>query len=623
MPRRSTRAWAGALDADLGGGDFRIVQFNPPGSGCSIQFGIGLTSAPPGTATNLLVVSDIAAAHDDLVSRGAIDASEVFHDSSGGYNRFDIDLRASGPDPQGRTYASFMAFSDPDGNRLAGCRRSPADCPAGSTRRQPPSPRPAISKGRSSEPPRRTASTRSEPGNETRAGPPGTPPTCWPSRPAPSSRPERLRRHRPRRRLAGRALRRRARRGRPARRARRARAGRRRVFLLGLHPVQDAAAPRRSGARGARSGGERAGRRRGGARLARLHGFELLRRRPGALAGRPRASTCFAAAAGWPGPGVVEVDGVRHTADHVVVATGADPFIPPVPGLRGLEGVWTNREVTGMKAVPRRLLVLGGGPVGVEMAQAVRRLGGEVVIVDGPSTCCRASPAPLGEALGEALRRDGIELALGARRDRRRGARATTTSSSSRTVASCAATGCWSPPAGARASRASAWRRSASRPTRTGSRSTRACAPASGCGRSATSPASGRSPTSASTRARSSPPTSSASRARPTTRPCRASSTPIRRRRRSARPRPPSAPPPRFPRWPKTATYTRAYAESNGFLTLLSDGERLTGRLRARSGGRRVAAAGHAGDPGPRPARRAARHDPALPHLLGDLRRTR
>ena len=65
---------------------------------------------------NLLVVSDIAAAHDDLVSKGALDASEVFHDASGGYNRFDIDLRASGPDPQGRTYASFMAFSDPDGN---------------------------------------------------------------------------------------------------------------------------------------------------------------------------------------------------------------------------------------------------------------------------------------------------------------------------------------------------------------------------------------------------------------------------------------------------------------------------------------------------------------------------
>ena len=65
-----------------------------------------------------------------------------------------------------------------------------------------------------------------------------------------------------------------------------------------------------------------------------------------------------------------------------MLANGADPFVPPVPGLRELDGIWTNREVTGMKAVPRRLLVLGGGPVGVEMAQAVRRLGGEVALVE-------------------------------------------------------------------------------------------------------------------------------------------------------------------------------------------------------------------------------------------------
>ena len=67
-----------------------------------------------------------------------------------------------------------------------------------------------------------------------------------------------------------------------------------------------------------------------------------------------------------------------------------------------------------MKAVPRRLLVLGGGPVGVEMAQAVRRLGGEVVLVEGAEHVLAREPAPLGEALGEVLRRDGIELVLGA-----------------------------------------------------------------------------------------------------------------------------------------------------------------------------------------------------------------
>src|ERR1700727_2629092 len=82
------------------------------------------------------------------------------------------------------------------------------------------------------------------------------------------------------------------------------------------------------------------------------------------------------------GPGVVEVDGVPHTARHVVVATGSDPVVPPVPGLRELPGVWTNREGTRMKAVPRRLLILGGGPVGAEMAQAVRRLGGQVALVE-------------------------------------------------------------------------------------------------------------------------------------------------------------------------------------------------------------------------------------------------
>jgi dihydrolipoamide dehydrogenase len=110
----------------------------------------------------------------------------------------------------------------------------------------------------------------------------------------------------------------------------------------------------------------------------------------------------------------VEVDGVRHTAAHVVLANGADPVVPPVPGLRELEGVWTSREATSMKAVPRRLLILGGGPVGVEMAQAVRRLGGEVAVADMSEHILAREPAPLGEALGEILRREGIELVLSA-----------------------------------------------------------------------------------------------------------------------------------------------------------------------------------------------------------------
>jgi dihydrolipoamide dehydrogenase len=127
------------------------------------------------------------------------------------------------------------------------------------------------------------------------------------------------------------------------------------------------------------------------------HGIDLIR-------GRGRLA----------GTGVVEVDGVRYTAGDVVLANGADPFVPPIPGLRELEGIWTNREVTGMKAVPRRLLALGGGPVGVEMAQAVRRLGGEVVLVERSSHLLSREAARLGEALGEVLRDDGVEVTLGA-----------------------------------------------------------------------------------------------------------------------------------------------------------------------------------------------------------------
>src|SRR4051794_2567503 len=114
------------------------------------------------------------------------------------------------------------------------------------------------------------------------------------------------------------------------------------------------------------------------------------------------------------GPGLVDVDGVRHTADHVVLANGAEPTSPPVPGLGELEGVWTNREATAMQAVPRRLVILGGGPVGVEIAQAVRRLGGAATIIDRSAHVLAREPAPLGEALGEVLSRDGVELVLSA-----------------------------------------------------------------------------------------------------------------------------------------------------------------------------------------------------------------
>jgi catechol 2,3-dioxygenase-like lactoylglutathione lyase family enzyme len=104
------------LDADVATGpDFRIVQFTPPGSGCSIQFGTNVTPAAPGSAQSLyLIVDDIEAARDELVGRGA-DVSEVFHEGAGGA-RFGTNGRVSGPDPDGSTYRSFATFRDPDGN---------------------------------------------------------------------------------------------------------------------------------------------------------------------------------------------------------------------------------------------------------------------------------------------------------------------------------------------------------------------------------------------------------------------------------------------------------------------------------------------------------------------------
>jgi pyruvate/2-oxoglutarate dehydrogenase complex dihydrolipoamide dehydrogenase (E3) component len=112
------------------------------------------------------------------------------------------------------------------------------------------------------------------------------------------------------------------------------------------------------------------------------------------------------------GPGVVEIEGRRYTAEHVVLATGSDPVIPPLPGLGDLPGIWTSRDATSMRSVPRRVVVLGGGPVGVEMAQAIRRLGGEVVLVAGGARVLPREAPALGNALGDALRQEGIDLEL-------------------------------------------------------------------------------------------------------------------------------------------------------------------------------------------------------------------
>jgi pyruvate/2-oxoglutarate dehydrogenase complex dihydrolipoamide dehydrogenase (E3) component len=112
-------------------------------------------------------------------------------------------------------------------------------------------------------------------------------------------------------------------------------------------------------------------------------------------------------------PGKVEVAGRIYEAREIVIATGSEPALPPVPGLRELDGFWTNREATGVKELPKRLVVLGGGAVGVEMTQALSRMGVSVAIVEGMEHILPREPKPLGEALGKALVAEGIELYLG------------------------------------------------------------------------------------------------------------------------------------------------------------------------------------------------------------------
>jgi catechol 2,3-dioxygenase-like lactoylglutathione lyase family enzyme len=110
------------LDADFAAGEsFRVIQFTPPGSACSVIFGKNVTAAAPGSAKGLyLIVSDVAAARADLIGRG-IKVSDVFHGAAGVYSGMDEPylfgrLRVTGPDPEHRTYRSFASFSDPDGN---------------------------------------------------------------------------------------------------------------------------------------------------------------------------------------------------------------------------------------------------------------------------------------------------------------------------------------------------------------------------------------------------------------------------------------------------------------------------------------------------------------------------
>jgi catechol 2,3-dioxygenase-like lactoylglutathione lyase family enzyme len=171
------------LDADFAAeDDFRVVQFTPPGSGCSVIFGKNVTAAAPGSAQGLyLIVSDIGTARDELVGRG-VEISEVFHDAGGVHAGTDEPylfgrLRVSGPDSEHRSYRSYASFSDPDGNGWLFQEvtvRLPGRVDAGDTTFTSPT---ELARAR-------TASTRSGPASEMRTGPTGTHSTSSGSRPA-------------------------------------------------------------------------------------------------------------------------------------------------------------------------------------------------------------------------------------------------------------------------------------------------------------------------------------------------------------------------------------------------------------------------------------------------------
>ena len=237
------------------------------------------------------------------------------------------------------------------------------------------------------------------------------------------------------------------------------------------------------------------------------------------------------------------------------------------------------------------------------------------------STCSAREPAPLGEALGEVLRREGIELVLSAQRRPPRGATARSTSSSSTTGASCAATGCSSPPAGVRGWTGSAWRPSASRPTPTGFRSTHTCASAEQLW--AIGDVNGIWPLTHVGKYQGEvvaanilgEPREANYEAVPRvvyTDP-QAAAVGAGTGRFSATAA--------LSEVAKTATYTRRLRRGQRLPDAAQRRRAADRRLRARPRGGRVAAAGDARDPRPRPARRARRHDPAVPDILGDLRR--
>ena len=177
------------LDADfVSGNDYRVIQFTPPGSGCSIIFGKNVTAAAPGSAQGLyLIVSDIEAARAELLGRG-VEISDVFHDAAGVYAGTDEPylfgrLRVSGPDPDHRSYRSFASFRDPDGNGWL-FQEVTTRLPGRVDPRRRPSRRRTIWRARCGVRRPRTDSTKRGRGKPTRTGRTGTPSTWCASSPA-------------------------------------------------------------------------------------------------------------------------------------------------------------------------------------------------------------------------------------------------------------------------------------------------------------------------------------------------------------------------------------------------------------------------------------------------------
>ena len=218
---------------------------------------------------------------------------------------------------------------------------------------------------------------------------------------------------------------------------------------------------------------------------------ELLRRRPGAVAGRTRASICCAARAGSPGWEWSKWMACATPPSTSSWRPARTRSCRPIPGLAELEGVWTNREATGMKVRPaaaaRARWWAGGCRDGAGHASpGCRGRPGR----GGASTCSPESPRRWARHWARSCAAT-VSSSRSGSRSPRPDARARITSWSSTTAASCAVTACSSPPAGVRVWTGSAWTRSASRPMPTASRSTPPCASQRVCGPSATSPACG------------------------------------------------------------------------------------------------------------------------------------